>query len=154
MVEAQLLTNKLVWIQKNQFLSLKPVVLSCWCHQTRWLETISIVYILLQFLLSRSDWTSFSVLLKYGRGPTLEGCAFANFGISSGARRNRTIGVCREAVASNVILVENGSSRYGSGSILVRWIELSNSIEPSNFIEPSSSIELELVRVRFVRSLK
>ena len=27
---------------------------------------------------------------KYGRGPKLEGCAFANFGISSGARRNRT----------------------------------------------------------------
>ena len=32
-------------------------------------------------------------LLKYGRGPKLEGCAFANFGISSGASRNRTSGV-------------------------------------------------------------
>ena len=25
-------------------------------------------------------------LIKHGRGPKLEGCAFANFGISSGAR--------------------------------------------------------------------
>ena len=34
-----------------------------------------------------------SFVLKYGRGPKLEGCAFANFGISSGASRNRTSGV-------------------------------------------------------------
>ena len=35
------------------------------------------------------------------RGPKLEGCTFANCGISSGARRKCTSGVWREAVASN-----------------------------------------------------
>ena len=33
------------------------------------------------------------VTLNIRRGPKLEGCAFANFGNSSGARRNRTSGV-------------------------------------------------------------
>ena len=55
MVEAQLLTNEDVGFNPEEpvsldFCSLKPVVLSF--HQTHWLETISIVYIILQFLLS------------------------------------------------------------------------------------------------------
>ena len=51
------------------------------------------------------------------------------------------------------ILVENGSFRYGFGSILVRSIELRGSTEPSNHIELPGSIELELEPVRFGRSL-
>ena len=50
-------------------------------------------------------------------------------------------------------LVENGSFRYEFGLILVRWIELSSSIEPSNLIEFPALIELKLVQVRFIRSL-
>ena len=48
---------------------------------------------------------------------------------------------------------ENSSFWYGFGSILVRSIELRGSTEPSNYIELPGSIELEPVRVRFVRSL-
>ena len=51
------------------------------------------------------------------------------------------------------LFVENGSFRYIFGSILVRWIELSSSIEPSNLIELPGSTELELELVRFGRSL-
>ena len=68
--------------------------------------------------------------------------------------KNRTIWfIFRQIFLVCCLLVENGLFRYGFGSILVRWIELSSSIEPSNLIELPGSIELELEPVRFGRSL-